>query len=280
MKSTFFSKNGTILPIKNAVVSIDKIERMYEFGVYESIKIRNNILYFIDQHVDRLLYSARCINLKHDFSPKIIATYITDFAKKIEEESTNIKMLLLGGKTTEDVELLLFSVLPLFPKKEWYRDGVTVYPFKYERWMPNAKSLNMLPSYFYYKQSKKQGGYDSLFIDSSGNVREGSRTNFYTIKRKTIFSPPKADILEGVTMMTLEKVIQKTDYMIEYMSIPMSSLSYYDSLFLTSTSSKILPISRVDMMKFQVSSELKDLIKIYNKAIDASNGNFERLVFS
>ena len=256
MKSLIFSRNGFILPITKAVAPIDKIERMYGFGVYESLKIRNSILYFVDQHVDRLLYSARCINLQHNFTKKTITAFILDLSEKIEDDSINIKILLLGERKKEAAELLLFPNAPLFPKKEWYRNGVPVFTFEYERWMPQAKSLNMLPSYFYYKKSKKQGGYDALFIDSSRNVREGSCTNFYAIQGTKIMSPPKKDLLEGVTMMTLEKIIKKTNYTIEYKPIPLSELQSFDSLFLTSTSSKVLPISRVDAMKFAVSLEL------------------------
>lgn len=277
MKSSLYSRNGKILPISDAVVSIEKIERMYGFGVYESLKVRNNTLYFVKQHVERLFHSARLIDLNHDFTPDIITMWIQEFAKKIEEPSTNIKMLLLGGTKTEDVELLLFPLAPYFPKKEWYRDGVKTFSFAYERWMPQAKSLNMLASYYYYKKSKQQGGYDALFVDSAGNVREGTRTNFYAMKGNVIVSPPKEDVLEGVTMMSLEKIIQRSDYTIEHRLIPLKSLEEFDALFLSSTSSKILPIASVDLMKFVVTPELADLLKIYNTSLDASGGRFDRL---
>ena len=127
MKSLIFSRNGFILPITKAVAPIDKIERMYGFGVYESLKIRNSILYFVDQHVDRLLYSARCINLQHNFTKKTITAFILDLSEKIEDDSINIKILLLGERKKEAAELLLFPNAPLFPKKEWYRNGVPVF---------------------------------------------------------------------------------------------------------------------------------------------------------
>jgi len=270
--------NGKILPISDAFVSIDKIERMYGFGVYESLKVRNNILYFVEQHVDRLMHSAQCINLTHDFTPVVITSWIKEFGEKIAEPSTNIKMLLLGGETSKEAELLLFPLAPFFPKKEWYRDGVATFSFEYERWMPQSKSLNMLASYYYYNKSKKQGGYDALYVDHSGNIREGTRTNFYAMKGKKIISPPKQNVLEGVTMMTIEKVIETSDFSIEYRPIAQKSLLDYDSVFLSSTSSKILPIASIDSMKFSVSADLKHLIQIYNTALNASNGSFKNLI--
>ncbi|PIZ62799.1 hypothetical protein COY16_03485 [Candidatus Roizmanbacteria bacterium CG_4_10_14_0_2_um_filter_39_13] len=278
MKTSLFSRNGKIASIDTAVVSIEKIERMYGFGVYESLKVRNNILYFVEQHVDRLMHSAQCINLTHDFTPTVITSWIKEFGEKIAEPSTNIKMLLLGGETPKEAELLLFPLAPFFPKKEWYRDGVTTFSFEYERWMPQSKSLNMLASYYYYNKSKKQGGYDALYVDHSGNIREGTRTNFYAMKGKKIISPPKQDVLEGVTMMTIEKVIESSDFTIEYRPISKTSLPDFDSVFLSSTSSKILPVASIDSMKFHISSDLKQLIQIYNAALNASSGSFQNLV--
>lgn len=278
MKPSIYSRNGKMLPIADAVVSIEKIERMYGFGVYESLKVRNNTLYFVEQHVDRLMHSAQCINLPHDFTPAVITSWIKEFSEKIAEPSTNIKMLLLGGESSKEAELLLFPLAPFYPKKEWYRDGVATFSFEYERWMPQSKSLNMLASYYYYNTSKKQGGYDALYIDHSGNIREGSRTNFYAMKGKKIISPPKQDVLEGVTMMTIEKVIETSNFSIEYRPIAQKSLLEYDSVFLSSTSSKILPIASIDAMKFCVSADLKHLIQIYNTALNASNGSFQNLI--
>jgi len=265
------------MPIETAVVSIEKIERMYGFGVYESLKVRNNILYFVEQHVDRLMHSARCINLLHSFTAETITSWIQVFAAQIQHPSTNIKVLLLGGKEADATELFLFPLAPFFPKKEWYRHGVKTFAFEYERWMPPAKSLNMLPSYYYYKQATRRGGYDALFVDRAGHIREGSRTNFYAMKGNTIVSPPKKDVLEGVTMMTIEKVLEGSQFTLEHRPISKQNLHEFDSLLLSSTSSKILPIARVDAMKFAVSPGLKRLIHIYNSALSASQGRFENL---
>jgi len=42
----------------------------------------------------------------------------------------------------------------------------------------------MLPSYIAYRDARKAGAYDALLINRQGNVTEGTRTNFFTIKAK------------------------------------------------------------------------------------------------
>ena len=272
MKVNIYSHNEVIMPIEKAVVEISSIEKMYSFGVYENLKIRNNICYFIDNHTDRLFRSASKIRLIHNYSIERVKKAVINLTDQIEEESYNLKILLLGGVDAEEVQLIILPVAPFYPLKTWYRDGVKVMSFKYERWMPNVKSLNMLPSYYYYSQAKKKNCYDALFIDKDGNVREGSRTNFYAMKGNMIYSPPKKDVLEGVTMMTIERMIKKYDYEISYEPIPFSTLEMFDSLFLSSTSTKIIPIRKVDESDFKIKDPLIILIRTYNESLTRSKG--------
>ena len=267
-----FSVNGEIKPLSYAQIPAERIETMYGFGVYETMKARSSILYFADNHIERLFHSADAIGLEHNFTKKQVSTFIHQLLDELSEESLNLKMLLMGSQNPREATLYLFPLAPFFPKRAWYRDGVSVCSFVYERWMPQAKSLNMLPSYYYFTQAKSEGNYDALFVDRNLNIREGTRTNFYVMKGNKIFSPPKTEVLEGVTMMTLERAIQNTEFTIQHKHIPYTSLSSYDAAFLSSTSTKIIPISSVDGKAMPISQNLHDLVDTYNKALDRSNG--------
>lgn len=272
-----FSVNGEIKPISKAQIPVERIETMYGFGVYETMKVRNGLLYFVENHVDRLFHSASCIDLTHSFTKKQVVTFIQKLLGELSEESLNLKMLLMGGQNVQSATLYLFPLAPFFPKRTWYRDGVSVCSFVYERWMPQSKSLNMLPSYYYYTHAKKEGHYDALFVDNNLNIREGTRTNFYVMKGKKIYSPPKEDVLLGVTMMTLEKAVENSDFSIQYKRIPYISLSSYDGAFLSSTSTKIIPISHIDGNPIPISQDLRELIGHYNTALERSNGLMSRM---
>ncbi len=202
-----FSHNGKLRPVSEAQIPADRIESMYGFGVYETLKVRNGVIYFTQNHIERLLHSAECIELKHQFKSDAISSWIELLVKEVGEEALNIKMLLMGASQKEDAQLYIFPLAPLFPKRSWYRDGVSVSSYVYERWMPQAKSLNMLPSYYYYTHAQKEGHYDALLVDSQGMLREGTRTNIFVMKGTSIVSPPKEGVLEGVTLMTLEKLV-------------------------------------------------------------------------
>ena len=278
MKFPFISLNGRIIPSKEGLVSLDKTEIAYGFGVYETIKVRNNVIYFLPQHIERLLHSAKEINLSHVFTVSKMQIAIEELVASTEIDSCNIKIFLYGASEKEKATLCVIPTAPLYPDRKWYRDGVSLISFQHERWKPQAKTLNMLPSYCMFKEAQKQGCYDALLFDAQHNLREGTRTNVYLIKDKHIYSPQKKDILEGVTLMTLEKAIQSTDYTLTYTDIPFRTIHEFDGMFLTSTSTKIMPVKKIDNKEYPfISEHIKALINIYENKLEKSKGDFSKL---
>lgn len=275
MTIQYFSKNGILLPLSDAVIPLGNIAYQYGFGVYETLKVRNKILYFAKQHIERLLQSAKIIDLKHIFTSLKINLYIQGVVQKNSLENCNIKILLIGGREVGDASLFILPLAPLFPDKKLYSRGATAETVQYERFLPNAKTLNMLRSYLYYTKADSLGHYDTLFIDKKGNVLEGSRTNFFVIKGITLTTPPKEKVLEGVTRQTVIAAAKKSGFIVKEENILFSKLGNFDGAFLTCTSGKIIPLVQIDDLKFsEIPPKLKELMQIYNKFLEASKGIF------
>lgn len=275
MTFTHFSKNGELLLLDQAVVSVRDLHFQYGFGVYESLRVRNSIVYFVDMHADRLIESAKVIGLEHPYSQEQIVSFIKQIAENNNLESSNIKMLLIGGKTKEEATLYIFPVLPMYPDRKLYKHGGTVETVIYERFLPNAKTLNMLPSYLFFTKARKNGHYDALLLGKDNTIHEGTRTNFFAIKDRTLFTPPIEFVLDGVIRQTLIATAKKNGYIVKEEKIPLTNLKDFDGAFLTSTSTKILPLVKIDDFTYsEIPQRLKDLMRIYDEFIDESKGVF------
>lgn len=265
----FFSLNGRLLPAAEAKLNIDNLEFSYGFGVYENLRWRNNKIYFLDEHVNRLFHSATIIGLVHNFSTTQIKQWIENLGAANKIESANVKMYLIGGA---EPSLYVMFLAPVFPNKKIYHDGVKVTTYNYERFLPQAKTLNMLPSYLAYSLAKKLGAFDALLIDQEGCAREGTRCNFFAIKHKTLYTTPVEKVLDGVTRRTVIECAQQNGYKVVEKNLKIKKLKKYDGTFLTSTSGKIIPIREVEgeiKLKFaDICIELKKLIDCYNKYLD------------
>ncbi|MDO8514370.1 MAG: aminotransferase class IV [bacterium] len=276
MEFKYFSHNGKLTPIEGAQVPLSNIEYAYGFGVYESIRVSNGVTYFLEDHMERLMESARIIGLTHTFSREIISEAIAELLEKNAVGTCNVKILIIGGRTSGDAQLNILCLNPLFPDKKMYRDGVQTITYKYDRAFPHAKTLNMLQSYLAFRTAKEAGAYDALLIDREGRITEGTRTNFFCIKGKTLFSPNEKDILLGVTRKVVLKVAAGNGFEVVQKDIRPIDFRDYDGAFLTSTSSKILPIRSVDEFQFgERPTALKELMRVFDEFLDTCGGKLE-----
>lgn len=182
-------------------------------------------------------------------------------------------MLLIGAPTKEGAQLYIICLNPLFPDRKLYRDGATFITQSYERAFPQAKTLNMLQSYLAYRDAKRVGAYDALLLNRQGNITEGTRTNFYCIKGQTIYTPPEKDILLGVTRKAVLKVAVENGYNIVEQDIKPSDISLYDGAFISSTSSKIIPVKMINDQILNPQPEtLVKLMGLFNDFLDKFKG--------
>lgn len=268
MSFALCSKNGTLIPLSEATMPVTNIEFAYGFGVYENIRVVRGTPLFVDDHLARLQRSAEVIGLTHTFTVDKIKQWIMALIHECASDALNLKLLLIGGREAKDATLFILPLAPLFPERKLYRDGVSAITVRYERSFPDAKTLSMLGSYVAYRRAKAEGAYDALLIDHHGNITEGTRTNFFCIKDRTIISAPIEKILEGVTMKHVLTVAKNHGFTIEERDITPLDLPSFDGAFLTSTSSKILPLRQIDALNVPIPGSLQELMTHYSSFLD------------
>ena len=269
MDFKYFSKNGEILSIGEASISLSNIEYQYGFGVYETIRVHEGIPYFLKDHLDRLMESAHIIGLEHPFESPIYGT-VQELVRKTGVGTYNLKILLIGGR---DPSLFIIPLNPLFPDKKLYSEGASFVTHEYERPFPHAKCLNMLQSYLAYRKAKEVGAYDALLINKKGCITEGTRTNFFCIKEKTLYSPPESQLLLGVTRKAVLKVANDNGFVLQETDIRPNDLKEYDGAFITSTSSKIIPVRSIDGYQLNAPPQtLKELMGAFDAFLRECGG--------
>ena len=194
MNGPWFSLNGILKPISEAVVPLDDLAFAYGFGVYEALKVRHGILYFPELHEDRLWLSAKTVGLEHTFVTGDFRRFLDDLVEANNIGDANLKAFLIGGPTAAEARLSILSLNPLFPDRKEYKHGATAIIWTGERIYPQAKSLNMLESYLAFREAQKQGAYEALLVNRHGQITEGTRTNFFVTDGDSLVTAPGAQV--------------------------------------------------------------------------------------
>ncbi len=253
MTGTVFWRNGELLPLAAGNIPIDDVNFAYGYGVYETLKVRGGKLYFSTLHTERLLHSAAIIGLDHGFPMTAIEQGLVDLVQANAEKDANLKVLMIG-RTGPGADLYMMQLNPLFPKRHDYKHGARAVLVKGERQFPQAKSLNMLVSTLAFRQARELEAYDAVLVNRHGQLTEGTRTNLFYSDGLRFFTPPAEQVLAGVTRLTVMECIREQGWQLEEHPLALAEIKAEDSdgtgkaptgLFLTSTSTKIMPISTV-----------------------------------
>lgn len=268
MTGPYFSDNGNLRPVAEAVVPLDDLAFAYGFGVYETLKVRHGLLYFPDQHEERLWHSARILGLEHPFGPGDFRRFLDELVAANQTDDANLKALLIGGSSAAEARLVILQLAPLFPDRKGYKTGATAITWNGERVYPQAKSLNMLVSYLAYREARRADAYDALLVNRHGCITEGTRTNFFVTDGTTLACAPADQVLEGVTQLTVRRVVRDLGIPLEERPLPLSEQGTWEGAFLTSTSTKILPLRQIDGTSFPLSPLVEKLRLAYDQWLE------------
>lgn len=265
MNGPFFSFNGNLRPLSEAVIPVDDLAFAYGFGVYETLKVRKGVLFFEDLHEERLFHSAELLQLDHPWKPGDLQNFLHQLVQANQIDDANLKVLLIGGRTAQESRLYIISLNPLFPDRRNYKSGGTAVTFDGERLYPQAKSLNMLTSYLAFRKAQAAGAHDALLRNRQGHFTEGTRTNFFITDGHRIYSAPAQDILEGVTKLTVTQVMKSLGLELVEKNLGWEEIRQSQGAFLTSTSTKIMPLAKIDDWELPQSDLVHRLMGAYDQ---------------
>ncbi|ASN06655.1 D-amino-acid transaminase [Virgibacillus necropolis] len=232
-------------------------ERALQFGdgVYEVVRIYNGTYYLINEHIDRLFRSAEAVKIKLPFTK--------------EELSNLLNNLLLKNSVSNDAKLYLQVSRGSAPRNHIFpnnieanvygyiedqarnvaglQDGVKTITERDIRWeYCFVKSLNLLPNVLAKQTANEQGAYDAI-LHKDGIVTECSSANVYMIKDGTVYTYPTTKrILHGCVRMRIEKFVQDLTIPLNEDGFSVEDIALADEMFLTSSTSEVLPIVTVD----------------------------------
>ena len=254
------SINGEFVSREDAKISV--MDRGFLFGdsIYEVTVAYDRVPLLLDEHFDRLWFSADSLFMPLQHSREDLRRGIDQGLVKLGDGRVYIRIIITRGEGPIGLDpalgakqnlVLIFRELPPCPG-DWYQEGINLIIADVVRNPkkaidPNIKSGNYLNNVLAMAQAKAAGAFDALMLNAKGQVTEGTSSNLWMVREGKMITPPlEAGILSGITRATLLKLGKERGLPMEEAHCYPRDLKEADEVFLSSTIKEIVPVVQID----------------------------------
>ena len=248
--------DGKYLNYEDSKIHIN--DRGYHFGdaVYEVIVFNKNIFYDFDGHIQRLFKSLTSLEIKFSLSSSSLKIIINNLIRLNKANIGSVYIQVSRGVAERNHSFHGLNIKPILTiivtKKsniENNLNGVKAITLNDNRWSrPDIKTTQLLPNVLAKTLANKNNAYESIFIDDEGFVTEGSSSNIWVLSKENQLITRNLDgkILSGITRNSISLFAKRNNITVVEKKFTQIELYNAKEVFLTSASSFIMPIVKID----------------------------------
>jgi branched-chain amino acid aminotransferase len=257
--------DGRLVDSSQANVSFLNAGLHYGVSVFEGIRCyateSGPAVFRLGEHVDRLFDSARVIGFRElPYTPEQVTEAIHQIIAANEHGDCYIRPLIyLDGA----MNMVLDAGKPKlviatwewghFMGKEAKELGIRANIASFTRHHPNVSmtkakvSGNYVNSVLAKTESLRLGFDEAIMLDPAGYVAECTGENLFLVRRNTIYTVPKATILEGITRDALITLAKDLGYDVVEEPISRDQLYIADEVFVCGTAAEVIGLREIDL---------------------------------
>lgn len=259
--------NGKIAPEDRACVSVFDRGLAYGDGLYETMKARDGKPLFLREHMKRLKAGGRFLGITgiNGFEEEIRKGAIERLlaANGLSKGEAYVKLLVTRGvdmashlpaKGLRPTLIIIAKPIDTASIKGMQERGVSaILVDDITPALPGVKTLNYIASVLARMKAKRRGASEAIFV-KDGYVTEGSSSNVFVVKGRTLLTPPLSGkpaeaVLAGVTRAAVMKAARENGIRVREARLSPKDLFIADEAFITNSIMDALPLIKVDGKK-------------------------------
>jgi branched-chain amino acid aminotransferase len=273
--------NGELCDWRKANLHVLTHALHYASSVFEGERTYNGKVFKLDEHTDRLFFSAKQLDMELPYDRDTInnATYEALKANNIKDGYVRPIVWrgseLMGVSAHESRINVAIAVWPwpsyFSPEaklmglrldiSEWRRPSPQMAPV-----FAKAAGLYMICTLSKHTAEKK-GFDDALMLDWRGQVAEATGANIFFVIDGVIHTPKPDCFLDGITRRTVITLAELEGYQVIERAIMPEEMANADECFLTGTAAEVTPVSAIGKYTFLPGIVCKKLISAYDKEV-------------
>jgi D-alanine transaminase len=247
--------NGQLMPLEEA--RVPALDRGFLFGdaVYEVLRIYGGKPWLADEHFARLGRSLAAIRIRGVDLERLRRRMDETIAAGRFQEATAYLQITRGAGPRKHAFSAAMTPLELLYVQEFTdpysaarQSGAAVITQPDLRWdRCDIKSTNLLGNVLAMQTAVEAGCVEALLYLPDGTLTEGTHTSFFgVLDGKLLTAPNSAAILPGITRGLILRLSERAAVPVWEHTLRRDDLSRVSELFLTGTTSEVLPVVRVD----------------------------------
>jgi branched-chain amino acid aminotransferase len=274
--------NGELINWTDAKVHVLNHGLHYASCVFEGERVYDGEIFKLEEHTDRLFYSAKRMGIVIPYSPKEINTASKEIVTAQKIKDGYVRPIIWRGSEMMAISAQKNKIHVAIASWEWgsYFDpnlklkGIKLNISSWRRPAPNSVPWDTKAAGLYMictlsKHEAESKGYtDSLMLDHEGNVAEATGANiFFKDKSGSLHTPTPDSFLDGITRRCIIAIAKSKGIKTVERKIKPEEMSNFVGCFLTGTAAEVTPVSQINEFKFEVCNLIQDLSKSYQNLV-------------
>ncbi len=252
--------NGKLVPKEEAKVSVFDHGYLYGDGIFEGIRVYSGNIFRLEEHIDRLLDSARAISLRLPLDRAGLIQATAETVAANEKRDAYIRLVVSRGvgdlgidpsKCPEPTLVIIVDSIALYPQ-EIYDNGISLMTASTRRIPmdcldPRIKSLNYLNNILAKLEAANAGCMEAVMLNQQGFIAECTAENLFLIKKGVVKTPELLQgALGGITRGAVLELAREAGHPTEETRLALHDLYTADECFLTGTGAEVVGVIGVD----------------------------------
>lgn len=282
---------GKLINVNDAYINVLSPTAQFGLNVFEGIPCYWNneqqqmFAFRLDDHYNRLIRSARLIEIDSKFSKKDLKKGLIDVIKANDyRENISVRQTLFvdgfgSWGSSETVEMFISPIPKGNMNLEYNKKGLHVSISTWRRISDNVLpprikcGANYMNSRLGHREAIRNGYDTCIFLNEFGKLSEGPGSCLFIVKDDKLITPPLTDsVLESITRETVITIARENGIHCDERSIDRTEIYTCDEAFLCGSAMEITPIYSVDRCHIgDVAGKITQFIQ--KQYYDATRGN-------
>jgi branched-subunit amino acid aminotransferase/4-amino-4-deoxychorismate lyase len=240
--------SGNYVQAREAAVPAADEGFLYGMGLFETIRVVGGRPRLLDRHLARLFNSAGELGMNIPFGPSEIAGMVCRTAEANRLLSGGLRLTLTAGGPLAGPNIVI-QARSLTYREGQYKNGVRAgfASFRRNESSPlvKHKTLNYYENILARREARAAGWEEALFLNTSGNLAEGSVSNIFLVDGEKVVTPSlQCGLLPGITRQQVIEICAAMQVPVEERTVCPGELAGAGECFITNSLMGVMPVIR------------------------------------